>query len=72
LEDVTDEIFGSLNFLSGLQMLCKDELDLFDTMSCFEVMDHKMDSRMHRRESLTPAKAIQNGILIPVSQLSSG
>ena len=31
-------------------MICKPELDLFDTMNCFEVMDPKMDARMHRKK----------------------
>jgi len=39
LEDVTNEIFESLGKLTGCQMLCKPELELFDTMSSFEVMD---------------------------------
>ena len=45
-------------------MLCKPELDLFDTMSCFEVMDPKMDARMHRKEIMTVAKARAEGVLI--------
>lgn len=48
LEDVTDEIFSALSGLKGTEILCKPDLELFDTMSCFEVMDPKMDSRMHR------------------------
>ena len=39
-------------------MLCKPELDMYDTMSCFEVMDKKMDSRVHRNEAMTVKKAI--------------
>ena len=57
LEDVTDLIFESVQNLTGCQMLCKPDLDLFDTMSCFEVMDPKMDSRMHRKEVITITKA---------------
>ena len=64
LEDVTDLIFDSLKDLSGCQMLCKPDLDMFDTMSCFEVMDAKMDSRMHRKEVTTIKKAVEQGILI--------
>ena len=52
-------------------MLCKPDLSLFDTMSCFEVMDPKMDVRMHRAEALTAAKASANGVLIPSGQLSN-
>ena len=44
-------------------MLCKPDLELFDTMSCFEVLDKKMDSRAHRNEALTVKKAINYGIL---------
>ena len=51
-------------------MLCKPDLDMFDTMSCFEVMDAKMDMRMHRKQALTPAKARQDGILVPASQMT--
>ena len=50
---MTEEIFGALGNLSECQMLCKPELSLFDTMSCFEVMDPKMDARIHRREALS-------------------
>jgi len=57
LEDVTDLIFGTLKTLKGTQMLCKPELDLYDTMSCFEVMDPKMDNRMHRRGVKTAKQA---------------
>ena len=64
LEDVTEEIFGALQSLSGCQMLCKPDLDMLDTMNCFEVLDPKMDARMHRKSAITPAKARQNGILI--------
>ena len=52
-------------------MLCKPNMDLFNTMSCFEVMDAKMDARMHRGESLTLSKAREQGILIPAEELSS-
>ena len=54
LEDVTEDIFKSLEKLSGTQMLCKPSLDLFDSMSSFEAMDPKMDTRMHRRLLYTP------------------
>ena len=64
LEDVTDLIFSATAKLSGLQMLCLPQLEFFDTMSSFEVMDAKMDSRMHRKEALTIKKAIESGILI--------
>ena len=53
LEDVTELIFDQLKTLKGCQMICKPDLDLYDTMSCFEVMDAKMDSRMHRKEGKT-------------------
>ena len=36
-------------------MLCKSNLDLHETMSCFEVMDPKMDARMLRAQVMTPA-----------------
>ena len=70
LEDVTDDIFGALELLGGCQMLCKPELDMFDTMSCFEVMDKKMDSRVHRNDAMTVKKAIQKDIL--KEELSTG
>ena len=65
LEDVTEEIFGALGNLEGCQMLCKPSMDLFGTMSCFEVMDPKMDARMHRNDTLTLGMAREQGILIP-------
>lgn len=45
-------------------MLCKPTLDLFDSMSSFEVMDIKMDARMQRKLPLTPKQAKQSGILL--------
>jgi len=35
-------------------MLCKDNMDLFETMSCFEVMHKKMDARMLKGSVLGP------------------
>ena len=70
LEDVTDLIFGGLKDLSGCQMLCKPEMELFDTMSSFEVMDPKMDARMHRKSVPNVQKAVDNGILIKADLLS--
>ena len=67
---MTEEIFGALGSLTDCQMLCKPDLDLYDTMSCFECMDPKMDARMHRNEVLTPAKARDQGILIPAAELT--
>ena len=40
-------------------MLCKDDLDLNDSMSAFEILCPKMDVRFHRKEVLTPKKAIE-------------
>lgn len=54
LEDITSLIFDTVGKLEGTQMLCKDNLDLFETMSCFEVMDPKMDARMVRKDVTTP------------------
>ena len=51
-------------------MLCKPDLDLFDTMSCFEVMDPKMDARMHRKDVQTVQKAVDEGVLIQADKLS--
>ena len=65
LEDVTEEIFGVLGHLERCEMLCKTDMDLFDTMSCIEVMDPKMDMRMKRKEALTPTQALKQEILIP-------
>ena len=45
-------------------MLCKPDLEMYDTMNTFEVLDPKMDCRMHRNLALTPAKAREQGILI--------
>lgn len=39
-------------------MICKDNLDLNDTMSAFEVCCPKMDARMHRYQVLTPQIAL--------------
>ena len=70
LEDVTDLIFSGVKDLSGCQMLCKPDLDLFDTMSCFEVMDPKMDARMHRKDVPNVQKAVENGSLIKADLLT--
>lgn len=45
-------------------MLSKPDMDLFDTMSCIEVMDPKMDMRMKRKEALTPTEALKREVLI--------
>jgi hypothetical protein len=63
LEDVTELIFKSTEHLTGMQMLCKPTLDLFDTMNSFEVMHDKMDSRMHRAAALTVKAAKEQGII---------
>ena len=51
-------------------MICKPNLDLFDTMSSFEVMDPKMDMRMHRK--LVPAlkAAKENKVLLMKDELN--
>ena len=54
LIDITDELFSTAQTLQGTQMICKPNLDLFDTMSCFEVMHPKMDARMLRKTIKTP------------------
>ena len=71
LEDVTDFIMDSVKHLTGTQMLCNPGLDLADTMSCFEVMDPKMDSRMHRKKVMTVPKAQADGILTKPSDMSA-
>jgi len=58
LVDITDEIYDCLSELNVCQMLCKDEFDLNDSMSAFEVMCPKMDVRHGRDQVLTPKKAI--------------
>ena len=70
LEDVTDFIMDSVQHLTGTQMLCRPGLDLADTMSCFEVMDPKMDSRMHRKTVMTVPKAQAAGILVKPCEMS--
>lgn len=67
---MTEEIFDALKNLNGCEMLCKPDLSLFDTMSCFEVMDLQMDARIHRKEALTASKARARGILKPVETLT--
>ena len=57
LEDITSDLFQTLTVLEGTQMLCNPNFDLNDSMSSFEVMDPKMDCRMHRKLVLTPKKA---------------
>ncbi len=47
-------------------MLCKPNLDLAETMNCFEVMDPKMDARMQRKLVMSPTKLG----LVPTDQLS--
>ena len=39
-------------------------------MSAFEVMDPKMDTRLKRKEFLTPKQAIKDGLLIVDKGLS--
>ena len=51
-------------------MLCKPDMDLFDTMSCFEVMDPKMDARMHRKDIRTVKTAVDDGTLIQADLLT--
>jgi hypothetical protein len=45
-------------------MLCLPELELFDTMNSFEIMDVKMDSRMHRKTALSIKTATEKGIFV--------
>jgi len=70
LVDVTHEIYDCLSELKGCQMFCKDDFDLNDSMSAFEVMCPKMDVRHGRDQVLTPKKAIASGVLVPVSDMS--
>lgn len=55
LEDITQLIFDTASNLEGTQMLCKENLDLAETMNCFEVMDPKMDARMLRKSVMSPS-----------------
>lgn len=64
LEDITEQLFGHLSKLEGTQMICKPTLDLFDTMSSFEVMDPKMDMRMHRKLVPNLKAAKENKVLL--------
>jgi hypothetical protein len=54
LEDITQEIKEGVKSLTGIQMLCKPNLDLNETMSSFEVMHPKMDARMKRHQIPKP------------------
>ena len=45
-------------------MLCQPQFDLNDPMSSFEVMDPKMDSRMHRKQAMSIKVATEKGILL--------
>ena len=49
-------------------MICKPNLDLNDSMSAFEIMDPKMDGRMHRKLIVTPKQA-QMPVPLPKDQL---
>ena len=51
-------------------MICKPNLDLFDTMSSFEVMDPKMDMRMHRKLVPTLKAAKENKVLLMKDELN--
>lgn len=51
-------------------MLCKPNMDLFETLTCFEVQDKKMDCRMHRATALNPKKASEDGVFVPAQDLS--
>ena len=39
-------------------------------MSAFEVMDEKMDIRLHAREAMTPKRALKLGVIKPAKDLS--
>ena len=63
MEDVTDLIFNACEQLPDLKFIAKEDFDLYDTMSSFEIMDKKMDVRKARNEALTVEKAEAKGIL---------
>ena len=55
LEDITEELFLTLDSLNGTQMLCRPDFDLNETMSAFEVCCPKMDIRVHRKDVISPS-----------------
>ena len=57
-----------LGELKGCEMLCKEDLDLNDTMSAYEVMCPKMDVRIHRKTILTPKQAIKQGLMSDLNE----
>ena len=71
LEDITELLFEEgVSQLKGLQMLCEPGLELFDTMNSFEVMDPKMDCRMHRKDAMSLQTAKEKGILLETAAMS--
>ena len=67
---MTSLVLDSIPKLKGVEMLCKEDLDLFDTMSAFECMDPKMDVRMHRKSVVGPKKARDQGLLLVGEELT--
>ena len=64
LEDVTKLIFNAVEHLNDCEFLAKQDFDLNETMSAFESMDSKMDTRLKRNEVPHPRELIRKGILI--------
>ncbi|CDW89048.1 n-alpha-acetyltransferase auxiliary subunit [Stylonychia lemnae] len=70
LEDVTSLIYSTVEKLNDCEFLAKNDFDLNESMSAFEVMDLKMDMRLRRKEYLHPKMAIQTGLLKIENSLS--
>jgi len=50
-EDITAEVFDAVdNQLKDLEMLCADDFNFEETMTSIELMDAKMDIRLHRNK----------------------
>ena len=63
MEDITSLIFDAVEKLNDCEFLAKEDFDLNESMSAFEVMDLKMDMRLRRKEYMHPREAISTGLL---------
>ena len=56
--------------LKQAELLSTPRFQIERTMSAFEVMDKKMDIRLHAREAMTPKKALKLGVIKSAKNLS--
>ena len=61
LEDITDKVFGVWDELNQGEMVSRENFDLSETMSGFELMDPKMDCKAKKDELFSIRKAKEAG-----------